>query len=376
MRAAPTLPSTPCTLRWLSISQGPLLAVTLHHASGTRLCRPPRGPAVQPTVHLAGLCSGLREAAHRGPVMGRRAERAQLPQMRQSGPAGGAWKAACIPPATPPHATLEAPRALAGGARKVGLPLKAAPERWGCPMGLGAPGPGTGTHAGPVPSGATNLGFSQHPLQPWLALQVGCGGLPGGPVSSPMGAVPRHQRSRLWRERATCHLPQEQAWPKVTEWVTGEPRQGSPGTASSLGTPARLGTSRPHRRLGTRPRTAGLLPLGRSASLPLGPRQGLQQHVPRMRGPSAAQVGALGRPWVLLLTYVLASVEFSCLFMQFSVLPVSAAQAARPTGPLSPSQCPPVPGQGRGWEPDAAGPSCWEALATLQLSEGPRDCAS
>ncbi|XP_053780842.1 solute carrier family 22 member 18 isoform X2 [Desmodus rotundus] len=59
----------------------------------------------------------------------------------------------------------------------------------------------------------------------------------------------------------------------------------------------------------------------RSASLPLGPRQGLQQHVPRMRGPSAAQVGALGRPWVLLLTYVLASVEFSCLFMQFSVLP-------------------------------------------------------
>ncbi|XP_071077471.1 solute carrier family 22 member 18 isoform X3 [Desmodus rotundus] len=40
-----------------------------------------------------------------------------------------------------------------------------------------------------------------------------------------------------------------------------------------------------------------------------------------MRGPSAAQVGALGRPWVLLLTYVLASVEFSCLFMQFSVLP-------------------------------------------------------
>ncbi|XP_053514138.1 solute carrier family 22 member 18 isoform X2 [Artibeus jamaicensis] len=42
---------------------------------------------------------------------------------------------------------------------------------------------------------------------------------------------------------------------------------------------------------------------------------------PRSQGPSAAQAGPWGRPWVLLLTYVLVSVEFTCLFMQFSILP-------------------------------------------------------
>lgn len=31
--------------------------------------------------------------------------------------------------------------------------------------------------------------------------------------------------------------------------------------------------------------------------------------------------GALGRPWVLLLTYVLTSLDFTCLFMQFSIMP-------------------------------------------------------
>ncbi|XP_036903687.1 solute carrier family 22 member 18 [Sturnira hondurensis] len=42
---------------------------------------------------------------------------------------------------------------------------------------------------------------------------------------------------------------------------------------------------------------------------------------PRGQGPPAAQAGPLGRPWVLLLTYVLTSMEFTCLFMQFSILP-------------------------------------------------------
>ncbi|KAM5318626.1 solute carrier family 22 member 18 isoform 2-T2 [Glossophaga mutica] len=69
---------------------------------------------------------------------------------------------------------------------------------------------------------------------------------------------------------------------------------------------------------------------GPPASLALGSRQGLRQRLPRMerlpgaaqgQGPPAAQGRTLGRPRVLLLTYALASVEFSCLFMQFSVLP-------------------------------------------------------
>ncbi|XP_054426730.1 solute carrier family 22 member 18 [Pteronotus mesoamericanus] len=42
---------------------------------------------------------------------------------------------------------------------------------------------------------------------------------------------------------------------------------------------------------------------------------------PRGQGASPAQTGALRQPWVLLLTYALASVELVCLFMQFSVLP-------------------------------------------------------
>lgn len=39
------------------------------------------------------------------------------------------------------------------------------------------------------------------------------------------------------------------------------------------------------------------------------------------RGQSPAEMGALGRPTTLLLTYALAALEFTCLFMQFSVLP-------------------------------------------------------
>ncbi|XP_039696481.1 solute carrier family 67 member A1 isoform X1 [Pteropus medius] len=39
------------------------------------------------------------------------------------------------------------------------------------------------------------------------------------------------------------------------------------------------------------------------------------------RGQSPAETGALGWPTTLLLTYALATLEFTCLFMQFSVLP-------------------------------------------------------
>lgn len=42
-------------------------------------------------------------------------------------------------------------------------------------------------------------------------------------------------------------------------------------------------------------------------------------------GQSPAGTGAPGRPRILLLTYALATLELTCLFMQFSILPVSAS---------------------------------------------------
>ncbi|XP_019611249.2 solute carrier family 22 member 18 isoform X2 [Rhinolophus sinicus] len=42
---------------------------------------------------------------------------------------------------------------------------------------------------------------------------------------------------------------------------------------------------------------------------------------PRGQGQPAAGMGTLGRPWVLLFTYVLTTLELTCLFMQFSILP-------------------------------------------------------
>lgn len=68
------------------------------------------------------------------------------------------------------------------------------------------------------------------------------------------------------------------------------------------------------------------------------------------RGQSPAETGALGWPTTLLLTYALATLEFTCLFMQFSVLPVSAScPGSRPPAcPRLPSRCPPGPRQGQG----------------------------
>lgn len=36
-------------------------------------------------------------------------------------------------------------------------------------------------------------------------------------------------------------------------------------------------------------------------------------------------MGTPGRPWVLLFIYVLTTLELTCLFMQFSILPVSTS---------------------------------------------------
>ncbi|KAM9659833.1 solute carrier family 22 member 18 isoform 2-T2 [Trichechus inunguis] len=45
---------------------------------------------------------------------------------------------------------------------------------------------------------------------------------------------------------------------------------------------------------------------------------------PRGQGHPSSKMGALHRPGVLLLTYVLAALEFACLFMQFSTVPYLA----------------------------------------------------
>lgn len=50
----------------------------------------------------------------------------------------------------------------------------------------------------------------------------------------------------------------------------------------------------------------------------------------RGQGRSPAGMDALGRRWVLLLTYLLASLESTCLFMQFSIMPVSPSSPGSP----------------------------------------------
>ncbi|XP_012521039.1 PREDICTED: solute carrier family 22 member 18 [Propithecus coquereli] len=41
----------------------------------------------------------------------------------------------------------------------------------------------------------------------------------------------------------------------------------------------------------------------------------------RGRGQAPGRMGALGRPWLIRLTYLLTTLELTCLFMQFSILP-------------------------------------------------------
>ncbi|XP_005384268.1 PREDICTED: solute carrier family 22 member 18 isoform X1 [Chinchilla lanigera] len=79
-------------------------------------------------------------------------------------------------------------------------------------------------------------------------------------------------------------------------------------------------------------RSTGLLPLAcsqGSASFPVGSfPPGPVWSPPRMQGAAAhrahqapSTMGALGRPGTILLTYLLAALELTCLFMQFSILP-------------------------------------------------------
>uniref|UniRef100_A0A8C9D8X9 Solute carrier family 22 member 18 n=1 Tax=Panthera leo TaxID=9689 RepID=A0A8C9D8X9_PANLE len=42
---------------------------------------------------------------------------------------------------------------------------------------------------------------------------------------------------------------------------------------------------------------------------------------PRRRGPYSREIGALGRPGVILLTYALVTLGLTCLFMRFSIMP-------------------------------------------------------
>lgn len=156
--------------------------------------------------------------------------------------------------------------------------------------------------------------------------------------------MPRHQGCQLWRERATCWALQGQGWPKVALQVAGEP-SGGPAAVFSLQAQHQLP---PARSLSTLTSTAGLLPparSARSASLLRGSLQGLRQHLPRMQAAGAprrqwalARMGALGQPWVLLLTYLLTTLDLTSLFMQFSVLPVSTPPqgASLPYSPSSP----------------------------------------
>ncbi|KAK2492526.1 hypothetical protein MC885_007847, partial [Smutsia gigantea] len=72
-----------------------------------------------------------------------------------------------------------------------------------------------------------------------------------------------------------------------------------------------------------------LLPQALYSSFLLRPLQGFLQHQPRMQGSEAHQGqgqssggrGTRGRPWVIPLTYILVALEFTCLFMRFSILP-------------------------------------------------------
>lgn len=64
-----------------------------------------------------------------------------------------------------------------------------------------------------------------------------------------------------------------------------------------------------------------------------------------MQGAGAPSgVGAPGRTRVLLLTYLLVTLDLTCLFMQFSVLPVSASLTAQ--AGLGPAPRPPALPQG------------------------------
>lgn len=107
------------------------------------------------------------------------------------------------------------------------------------------------------------------------------------------------------------------------------------------------------------PGTTGLWPLPASYRDPSKSPRMQGARAPRGQGQAPSAVGALGRPGVLLLTYVLTALDLTCLFMQFSVLPVSTPSRRPPgcTPAHSSSTCAPA---GRGGltprDPLAGGP--------------------
>lgn len=70
---------------------------------------------------------------------------------------------------------------------------------------------------------------------------------------------------------------------------------------------------------------------------------------PLRRDPSSREMGALGRSGVIRLTYVLVTLALTCLFMRFSIMPVSArARSLAPSRPHCTPRLPAVRRQGLG----------------------------
>lgn len=107
---------------------------------------------------------------------------------------------------------------------------------------------------------------------------------------------------------------------------------------------------------------------------------------PRGQGQSPRGTRALSQPQIILLTYVLSALELTCLFMHFSVLPVSSpSQGARPPAgpqPNSPSICV-LAGAGMAGapchtgaeqvsrpRPSASGPPRWHVLGSGRTASG------
>lgn len=103
------------------------------------------------------------------------------------------------------------------------------------------------------------------------------------------------------------------------------------------------------------------------------PGRVFQQHLPSMRkvgapggqGQAPSGMGALGRSGVVLLTYVLAALELTCLFMQFSIMPVSTLPQAACPIPLAFLLAPAGPMV----QPDAARLLSLGPLPILELSQ-------
>lgn len=164
-----------------------------------------------------------------------------------------------------------------------------------------------------------------------------------------------------------------------------KPRWGSCSSGlshrPSPGQEARPGAARlPPRDSAPSPSTTRLLPPARCADLLLGSVQALLPHLPGMRGARAPRgqrqhsggMGTLGRPRVILLTYVLFALELTCLFMRFSIMPVSNPPPpcpGRPGHPCAPRSLSSSIGTAAGAGGGGAG------LPGLLVGE-PGDCAS